>query len=361
MAGANPERTSWTPEEVRGNLNPLWYKPFEPYISQRVQIIAANNTLYIATAAGLYALDAETGAQRWVYPTALPLGHSPTIHNGVAYVGGFDRQLHAINAQTGEGLWTFTAKAGFQTNPLVVNGLVYAGNRDGSFYAVHAGGAQAGQLAWKFETDGPILYSAAYKDGVVFFASNDSHAYALNAQTGALLWKSEKLPGAGFSSWWPVVYEDRVIFSGSNNYRLSTALGPGTLAAVEVEEIYPNAGQEPTGTLVGALGQAPGDWASGTTTVDAGRILDYFAEKPWRRTVFVLDRLSGEERETAPLLWAGNDGSITRYPPVVGGDGVLYQQNVYMSDPVFPGGQISGWQPGNPHISVISTDWGAVE
>ena len=44
MAGANPERTSWTAEEVRGQLQPVWYKPFEPYISQKVQIIAAYQT-----------------------------------------------------------------------------------------------------------------------------------------------------------------------------------------------------------------------------------------------------------------------------------------------------------------------------
>ena len=48
MAGANPERTSWTAEEVRGELQPLWHKPFEPYISQKVQIIAAYNNLYIS-------------------------------------------------------------------------------------------------------------------------------------------------------------------------------------------------------------------------------------------------------------------------------------------------------------------------
>lgn len=361
MAGANPQRTSWTAEEVRGKLEPLWYKPFQPYISQRVQIIAAGGLLYIATAGGLYALDAETGAEQWVYPTELPLGHSPTIHNGVAYVGGFDRKLHAINAQTGAGLWTFTAKAGFQTNPLVVNGLVYAGNRDGTLYAVHTEGAEAGQLAWKFETAGPILYSAAYQDGVVFFASNDSHAYALDAQSGELIWKSEKLPGAGFTSWWPVVYQDRVIFSGSNNYRLDSELGPGKLVALELEDIYPDAEQEPTGTLVGALGQAPGDWADGTITVNTTRILDYFAAKPWRRTVFVLDRFSGEEREVAPLLWASTGGIISRYPPVLGSDGVLYQQNNYMSDAPIPGGQISGWQPGNAHISVVTSDWGATD
>jgi outer membrane protein assembly factor BamB len=361
MAGANPERTSWTPEEVKGNLNPIWYKPFEPYISQRVQIVAVNDVLYIATSKGLYALDAAIGAELWVYPTEQPLGHSPTISNGVAYVGGLDHKLHAVNAQTGQGLWTYTAGAGFQTNPLVVNGIVYAGNRDGAFYAIYAEGANAGQLAWKYQTDGPILYSAAYKDGVVFFASNDSHAYALDALTGQLVWKSPKLPGAGFSSWWPVVYQDRVIFSGSNNYRLGGLPGPGAMASVELEDIYPNREQQPKGTLVGALGTAPGDWAAGTVTVDASAILNYFAQKPWRRTVFVLDRFTGQDRETAPVLWTGNDGSVTRYPPVVGVDGVLYQQNNYMSDPSIAGGQITGWQPGNASISIMSSDWGAID
>lgn len=118
MVAANPQRTSWTPEEVSGQLRAQWYKPFEPYIPQHVQIIAANNTLYISTASGLYAIDATTGAEKWVYPTEMPLGHSPTIYNGVAYVGGLDNKIHAINATTGVGLWTFSGGGGFETNPL---------------------------------------------------------------------------------------------------------------------------------------------------------------------------------------------------------------------------------------------------
>src|SRR5690606_6003702 len=138
MAGANPQRTSWTPTEIKGKLNPVWYRPFESYISQKIQIVAAYNTLYISTASGLYALDADSGQEKWVYPTSMPLGHSPTIADGVAYVGGFDHKLHAIDAFTGQRLWTFQAGAGFDTNPLVVEGKVFAGNRDGRFYAVHA-------------------------------------------------------------------------------------------------------------------------------------------------------------------------------------------------------------------------------
>jgi len=185
MAGANPQRTSWTPEQVpsaeylsahrnefgNGMLYPQWYRPIEPYISSKVQIIAANGTLFIATAKGLYALDADTGDVKWVYPTEMPLGHSPTYHETVLfktdrpkrlYIPGFDHKIHAIDADpnlsslpidptTGQRInnqliWTFEAEQGFSTNPLAVelknpadgktHLYVYAGNRDSYEYAI---------------------------------------------------------------------------------------------------------------------------------------------------------------------------------------------------------------------------------
>lgn len=358
MAGANPQRSSWTAEEVRGRLKPVWYKSFEPHISQKVQIVAANNLLYVATSAGLYALNAANGDTAWVYPTAMPLGHSPTIYNGVAYVGGFDHKIHAVDALTGKGLWTFEAGAGFNTNPLIVEGKLFAGNRDGYFYAVHIEGPDTGKLAWKYQTGGPILYSAAYQDGVVFFASNDSHAYALNAATGSLVWKSAKLSGAGFFSYWPVVYRDRVIFSGSHNYRFGNMLGVGALPDLERDEFYEG---EARGTPIGPVGTGPGDWAAGSPTINATAVMQYFAAKPWRKTVFILNRFTGQEEETAPVLWTGNDGAGTRFPPVIAADGVLYQQNNYLADPYIPGGHIAGWQPDNPYLNIVSTDWGAID
>lgn len=382
MPGANPQRTSWTPEEVPGPLQPLWYKQFEPYIEPKFQIIAAYNTLYVSTAKGLYALDSDTGAEKWVYPTEFPLGQSPTINNGIAYVGGYDKKLHAINAYTGKGLWTFEAGAGFDTSPLVAEGLVMAGNRDGYFYAVHIQGSHAGQLAWKFQTGGPVNFSAAYSDGDVYFASDDSYAYALRAQSGELIWKSAKLPGAGFQSWWPVVYRDWVIFSGSNNYRTGTEPGPASMiTTMELTDINTHYFTDQSGTLLGPLGQAPGDWVSQTPTIDFSKptvtpngsmlaVTKYLEAKPWRRSYFVLRRSNGQEYTTdfdgngkpeyAPILWLGTH-SGNRYPPVVGSDGVLYQSNVYLSNPYIAGGQVSGWQIGTPYISVVSSYWSAAD
>ncbi len=372
MAGANPQRTSWTSEEVRGDLNPIWYRAIEAYVPPNVQVIAAGGLLYLSTAEGLYAFDAATGSTVWVYPTGLPLGNSPTIFDGVAYVGGYDHRIHAIDAQTGSGIWTFEADAGFDTNPLVIDiggrTLIYAGNRDGSLYALEDLGS-AVTLLWEYVTEGPVSFSAAYRDGSVYFASDDAHAYAVDALTGGLVWKSPRLPGAGFQTWWPVLYEnttsgtDVVLLAGSNNYRLFLQPGYGSdLQGRELEDIFPNRDSEPRGTPFGSRN------ADGT--LDATRVLQYFEAKPWRRTYIVLDRATGDEvtfdfdrdglPEYAPILWHGTH-SGNRYPSVVGADGIAYQSNAYMSDPWIAGGQITGWSGSSASISTPSARWIAMD
>lgn len=372
MAGANPARTSWTTEEVKGTLNPIWYRVIEPYIAPYVQIIAANGLLYISTAGGLYALDATTGVTAWVYPTEMPLGNAPTIFNGVAYVGGYDRKLHALNAITGEFKWAYKGEAGFATNPLALDidgrTVVYAGNRDGCLYAIEDLGTKPA-LMWQYQTKGAILFSPAYTQGTVYIVSNDAYAYALDARNGNLVWQSSKLPGAGFHAWWPVIYQDQatgadvVILAGSDNYRflLQPAYGYD-LQGREIDDIWPNRTIEPRGTLFGPRNP--------DGTVGATRVLQYFEAKPWRRTYIILNRQTGREvtfdfdgdgsAEYAPVLWHGTH-SGNRYPPVVGSNGVLYQSNTYMSDEWIPAGQVSGWVYGSPSISTPSGGWIAMD
>lgn len=378
MAGANPQRTSWVPEEVPGQLQLEWYKPFGPYISTKVQVIAADGMLFVATARGLYALDAETGAEKWVYPTPMPLGHSPTVLDGVAYVGCFDRRVHAIDARTGKGLWVSApAGAGFNVNPVVAGGRVFAGNRDGSLYAFDAA---TGKSVWRSATElgEPILFSCALADGLLYFAANDGCAYAVDAESGKRVWKSDRLPGAGFFSYWPVVYRDRVIFTGSINERPtgSPCMGPGGIPCSEDAAMY---GPDPENRKHGAYGAAAGDadvpWPRdrGLPTLDfsrasangTGPYSDYLEAKPWRRTYFMFDRRTGREitfdwdhdgkPDYAPLPWHGTH-SGTRYPPIVAGDGLLYQ----LAGGVNGGGYISQggilrWKMDTPLLGALTT------
>jgi outer membrane protein assembly factor BamB len=361
MAGANPQRTSWTSEEVRGALRPEWYRVIDAYIPAKVQIVAANNTLFVSTANGLYALDAQTGAQKWIYATDLPLGNSPTIANGVAYVGGFDHKLHAVDINTGQKLWTFDgAAAGYDTNPVVVNGMVYLGNRDGNFYAIYANdNPRRGQLAWKFQTGAPIHFSAAYKNGVIYFASEAGYAYALNTVTGAQIWKSARLPVTGFHSWWPVIYtnpqtqRDVVVFVGSENYRLVPPGPTSDLQNLDAEDYF-----FMTPLYNNEIGRRD---ASGR--LDASATAGYLEKYPWRRTYFVLDADTGVEQtydlnqdgqtDYAPISWWGAR-SGQRFPPVVGGDGLIYQANVYWVQPstYATRGHITGWYMGTKYIKT---------
>jgi outer membrane protein assembly factor BamB len=372
MVAANPQRTSWTPEEVRGPYNVAWYRPIEPFVPYKIQPIAANGAIYVATARGLYAFEAASGNQLWVYPTQLPLGNAPTIATvggqSVAYVGGYDRMLHAIDAFTGQALTGYTpfvAPAGFDTNPLVLNDghtgghpAIFAGNRDGAFYALDAA---TGAFKWKYQTGGPILTSAAYKDGVLYFASQDMHAYAIHAANGQLLWKSAKLPGPGFTSFWPVLYthpssgKDYVFFTGGGGYRSIELWLTGDETDRFTAEY--SGGVLPTG-------QVPGDWVPGTATMDVSIITNYYAENPHRRRVFVLDGANGQEftftdpvsggPTYAPFSYSGVTHGGNKYPGVVNGlDGVYYQQTAYNFGGWVTRGAAVGWKFGTPYVSLV--------
>jgi hypothetical protein len=185
------------------------------------------------------------------------------------------------------------------------------------------------------------------------------YAYALNASSGSLVWKSAKLPGYGFHSYWPVVYRDYVVFNGGWNLRMVGPAGIGDHNLTEREEVYP--ADADAGDPVGPYGEEPGDWVAGTTTIRASSIINYFEEKPYRRTYFMLNRFTGKEytfdsdgdgrQEYAPILYYGAKNGV-RYPPSVGLDGVIYQTNNYVYSGWIPRGQVSGWKLGTPHISV---------
>jgi hypothetical protein len=359
-AGANPQRTSWVPRAAPGALKVIWVKPIEPYISQKVQIIAAAGKLFLSTARGLYAFNADTGAELWVHSTALPLGHSPTYAGGRIYVGGLDRKLHALDVSTGRSLWTFSAAGGFQTCPLVVDGLVYAGCRDGCMYAVEAA---TGKVAWQYRTGGQILQSAAYQDGVIYFGSQDAHAYALNARTGTRVWKSQKLPGMGWHSWWPVVYQDVVMLTRTEVEKGLVGLQNQWLFSKALAQ------RQPANSLPGIRGTEPGGWAEATPTIDirtnanGDTIPDWFERYPWRRSLVVLNRHTGAEADfdldrdgvtdAAPMLWAWTHGG-TCYPPLVSGhDNVVYFRTVtHAVGSAIPGAVLVGWKYGTPFLSL---------
>src|ERR671927_117587 len=61
---------------------------------------------------------------------------SPTVSDGVLYVGSDDSYLYALNAQTGELKWKFKTGDVVYSSPSITAGVVYFGSHYGYLYAV---------------------------------------------------------------------------------------------------------------------------------------------------------------------------------------------------------------------------------
>ncbi|HVI07290.1 MAG TPA: PQQ-binding-like beta-propeller repeat protein [Candidatus Binatia bacterium] len=83
--------------------------------------------------------------------------------------------------------WMFAATGAITSSPAVSGGTVYFGSADDYLYAVNA---TTGALVWKFKTGNSIIDSSpAVVSGTVYVGSTDDYLYAVNATTGAQVWK----------------------------------------------------------------------------------------------------------------------------------------------------------------------------
>lgn len=340
MPGHDPQRTSYAPEDVMGPcVKPLWHRRFDAYIPSRAQIITmegrngSQDTVLVTTAEGIYALNPETGGERWFYRMEMPPGDSPSVSDNVLYVSGTDKTIHAVSVQSGTALWkTDEAGAPFYVNPLAAGGRVYAGSHDGYFYCF---GSADGKLLWHFSVGEPIGFAAAYvqndryPDGLVIFAANDCRAYALRADNGELVWKSAQLPADRFVGFWPVIAGDRIVLASSTHYPVVEVNSHQLLQqeALFADNAEVLANLDDSGRL------------------NLQRMIDYNTRLPARRTMFLLDGDTGQEAGVAPFLWWGNN-SGQRYPPAVGPGGVIWGMMPWLKS-WFGTGRYIGWVPGS--------------
>ena len=184
----------------------------------------ANTRFQSTAAAGLTAAQVPRLTLRWAFglPNATGGRSLPTVFGGRVFVGNQDGSVFSLDAQTGCTYWTFKARSGVRTpvviDPVTTAGRVqaYFGDGRGTMYAVNAA---TGDAIWSRSVDdhpsarltgAPALYQgrlyvpvASVEEGQ---GNNPAYAcctfrgsvVALNATTGALIWKTytiDKEPG----------------------------------------------------------------------------------------------------------------------------------------------------------------------
>jgi len=191
---------------------PLWEFACEDEV--RSSPTVAEGIVYVgAYDNNLYALDAKKGQFIWKYATEGGIASSPFVWRDMVFVGSEDRLLYALNARTGGLAWTCPTGERVRSSPRVEYNQVFFGSDDGHLYAVSA---QSGRVTWKFQALKPIRSSPAISDDVVYFGSDDSHVYALDIQNGNLKWKFRANRGIRSS---PAV-DEGLVFVGSTDWNV---------------------------------------------------------------------------------------------------------------------------------------------
>jgi len=195
MFRANPARsgsnhkTRSTSLHKSGKITQQWSFETGEYVTSPA---VADGIVYIGNKHGdLYALDAKTGTQQWIFQTgnvglAVPggTGSSPAVVDGSVYING-DKKVYAIDAKSGIEQWN--VREGFTASPAVVDDTVYAVSRD-SIYALDA---RTGAEKWSSRLSGLVNSSPAVGNGTVYVGDEKGHVYALDAQTGAEQWRKK--------------------------------------------------------------------------------------------------------------------------------------------------------------------------
>ena len=196
MWGADPTHSS-TAQVGPSNLTLAW--KFTTNGSVISSPTVADGIVYVGSEdKNIYAIGAWSGNLIWNFTTKDAVESSPAVANGLVYTGGDDGYVYCLNAYTGALIWqTFVngdlpftfGTIVLKSSPVVSGGIVYIGSLDGYLYALNANN---GNIVWQTKTNGPIESSPAVSDGAVYFTSQEPTAgalYKLDANTGAVIWK----------------------------------------------------------------------------------------------------------------------------------------------------------------------------
>ena len=175
--------------------------------------------------ANIYAFNPDNGFVLWRTHLQTKLNTSlMTQYQGKIFAPGYDGTMYALDAYSGQVLWTYSIKndpvySGFPQNGNSPSSAITSGNAIffGAPSGVYAVDIDSGKLIWHkkpFPTckgaqvtqsgnttiinGGPtcnIVPVAATKDTVFTYIDG---LYALNARTGAVLWRNKNTPFAGY-------------------------------------------------------------------------------------------------------------------------------------------------------------------
>jgi outer membrane protein assembly factor BamB len=119
---------------------------------------------------------------------------SPTIINGIIYIGDSENKIYALHADSGKMLWStqlgnYTdTRAVIVPTPVVANNVIYSNSQNSYVYALDA---STGQTIWSYNTGYVVRSAPVLANGIIYVGTDDDTVYALDAHSGHKIWSAK--------------------------------------------------------------------------------------------------------------------------------------------------------------------------
>lgn len=164
------------------------------------------DTVYLANGSHVYALQLSNGSERWRFPNEADNNQTfyaaPVFDGeGNIYFGSYSQNssngndIYKLNQQNGNEIWHFdSATNRYIASQLVIDGAVYAPNADSTIYKLTSDGTWLED--WSFHAEEPLWAQPQWEDGTLYVSSMDHHIYAVDAESGEVVWMTDDLGSA---------------------------------------------------------------------------------------------------------------------------------------------------------------------
>jgi outer membrane protein assembly factor BamB len=125
----------------------------------------------------LYAVDLKNGKSIWKAAKQNKVATALAAYNNLVYYGGWENSLYAVDALTGEEKWIYRTTKPCPA-PVAANGAIYVACLDGTLLAIDA---ESGQERWKYKTPHPSISYPVVGNGVIYYLDEEGVMYALGS------------------------------------------------------------------------------------------------------------------------------------------------------------------------------------
>ena len=145
--------------------------------------IVVDDTIYIAsTDAKIYSIDTDK-SKNWEFTAGDEILSSPGYVNETVIFGSSDGNVYCLNESDGDLVWKTDLNNKVISSPTIDehDNSVYIGSDEGNFTCLDI---RDGTIKWSFSAGDKVQSTAALKDKLVAFGSNNGNLYVLNKYTG---------------------------------------------------------------------------------------------------------------------------------------------------------------------------------